>query len=80
MARSSDIQNTQNPQPTHLCNRGAAEVAVAPIEGAGGQRPQDFQNNIHFLGFIDSIFNMYMHIKFCYLLVHELTSIGGADC
>ena len=25
------------------------------------------------------MFNMYMHIKLQYILVHELTSLGGAD-
>ena len=35
-----------------------------PVGGlAEGIPPQDFQNNINFIGFIDSIFNMYMHIK-----------------
>ena len=36
---------------------------MAPIEGAGGSAPQDFQNYTNFIGFIDSVFNMYMYIK-----------------
>ena len=47
--------------------------------GLGAVVPQDFQNNINFIGFIDSISNMYMHIKLHPLLVHELTFIVGAD-
>ena len=59
----------------HWCS-----LPVAPIEGGWGPSPpQDFQNNINFIGFIDSMFNMYMHIKLQYFLVHELTSLGGAD-
>ena len=36
--------------------------------GAGAPSPQDFQNDIFFLnfiGFIDSMFNMYTHITPC---------------
>ena len=39
-------------------------TTVASIEGGWGPYlKQDFQNNINFIGFIDSIFDRYMHIE-----------------
>ena len=31
--------------------------------GAVGRRPQDFQNIINFIGYIDSMFKIYLHNK-----------------
>ena len=53
-------------------------LPVALIEGAGGHRPLKISKLIQILILI-LMFDMYMHIKLLYLLVSELTSIGGAN-
>ena len=64
----------------YICGQCLLLLPVAPIEGGWGAiAPQASQYNINFIGIIDSMFNMYMHIKLQYISVCELTSIEGAD-
>ena len=60
------VQDTSVSYVRIICD--APSMQWRHLRGAGGNRPsQDIQNNIYFTDFIDSMFNMYMHIKLWYL-------------